>query len=104
SVTAHDPSEVHASGDPWSRREFLGVGAAAAAGLITPGALWLPEAGAVGVASPFTGTNALRLAMHVHASWSEGLASWEAQFTQAAANAIDVTYPTGPGSRAPGTD
>ena len=80
--------------EPWSRREFLGAGAVAAAGLLTPGALWLPEAGGVAAASPFTGTNALRLAMHVHASWSEGLASWEAQFAQAAANALDVLYMT----------
>jgi hypothetical protein len=62
--------------------------------MISPGALWLPQAGSVAAASPFTGTNALRLAMHVHASWSEGLASWEAQFTQAAANALDVLYMT----------
>ena len=30
----------------------------------------------------------------MHASWSEGLASWEAQFAQAAANALDVLYMT----------
>ena len=81
-------------GEPWSRREFLGVGAAAAVGLVTPGALWLPQPGSVAAASPFTGTNALRLAMHVHASWSEGLASWEAQFAQAASNGLDVLYMT----------
>jgi hypothetical protein len=89
-----DPAGPSTSGEPWSRREFLGAGAVAAVGLVTPGALWLPQAGAVAAASPFTGTNALRLAMHVHASWSEGLASWEAQFTQAAATAIDVLYMT----------
>jgi hypothetical protein len=89
-----DDVGASAGGEPWSRREFLGAGAVAAAGLITPGALWLPEAGSVAAASPFTGSNALRLAMHVHASWSEGLASWEAQFSQAAANALDVLYMT----------
>jgi hypothetical protein len=92
-----------AAGDPWSRREFLGAGAAAAVGLVTPAALWLPQAGAVAAASPFTGTNALRLAMHVHASWSEGLASWEAQFSQAASNAIDVLYMTDHDFRATAT-
>jgi hypothetical protein len=80
--------------EPWSRREFLGLGAVAAAGLITPGALWLPEAGAVAAASSFSGSKALRLAMHVHASWSEGMASWEAQFAQASSTGIDVLYMT----------
>jgi hypothetical protein len=96
-VTPAGPEEEFSSSggwEPWSRREFLGLGAAAAAGLITPGALRLPPAGSVANASPFTGTNALRLAMHVHASWSEGSGSWEAQFTQAAANALDVLYMT----------
>jgi hypothetical protein len=32
--------------------------------------------------------------MHVHASWSEGPGSWEAQFTQAASNALDIVYMT----------
>jgi hypothetical protein len=93
-VQAADVSGSSGDGEPWSRREFLGVGAAAAVGLVTPGALWLPQSGSVAAASPFTGTNALRLAMHVHASWSEGLASWEAQFSQAASNGLDVLYMT----------
>ena len=67
-VEAYARSLVEPDG-PWSRREFLGLGAAAAAGMITPGALRLPQAGSVAAASPFTGTNALRTAMHVHASW-----------------------------------
>ncbi len=84
----------HQEGD-WSRREFLGaVGAAGAAGLFLPQGLWLPEPGAVGAPSSFTGSNALRLAMHVHGTWSEGLGSWGAQFTQAAANGLDVLYLT----------
>ncbi len=83
------------NGHEQSRREFLGVvGAATAAGLVVPGALWLPEPGAVGAASSFTGSNALRLAMHVHGSWSEGLGSWEAQYTQAAGAGIDVLFMT----------
>src|SRR5205085_4045472 len=40
----------------------------------------------------FTDLRPLRLAMHVHGSWSEGDGSWEAQFTQAARNDIDVMY------------
>src|SRR5690242_16108504 len=54
----------------------------------------LPWGGAVAAPSPFTGTNALRCAMHVHASWSEGPGSWEAQFTQAASNGLDIVYMT----------
>lgn len=34
------------------------------------------------------------MAMHVHGSWSEAVASWQAQFQQAAANGFDVLYMT----------
>jgi hypothetical protein len=103
-VHTEDAAGSASDREPWSRREFLGLGAVAAAGLVTPGALWLPEAGAAAAASSFTGINALRLAMHVHASWSEGMASWEAQFTQASTTGIDVLYMTDHDFRATATD
>jgi hypothetical protein len=87
------PPEIGADG--WSRRKFLGaMGVVAAAGLVTPSGLWLPDSSGAAAPNSFTGARALRLAMHVHGSWSEGLASWESQFTQAATNGIDVLYMT----------
>lgn len=80
-----------------SRRQFLlGVGGATA-GLVIPvhRSSFAPRE-----LSSFTGAVPLRLAMHVHGSWSEGLASWEAQFTQAAANDIDVLFMTDHDGRA----
>jgi hypothetical protein len=53
--------------------------------------------------TPFTGADPLRLAMHVHGSWSEGVGSWEAQLVQAAANDIDVLFMTDHDSRATAT-
>lgn len=50
--------------------------------------------GGVREPSGLMGGTPLRVAMHVHGSWSEGLASWDAQFQQAAANAFDVLYMT----------
>ncbi|MGN6301258.1 MAG: hypothetical protein ACTHN8_09245 [Angustibacter sp.] len=82
-----------------SRRQFLGVGATAAAGLALPPPAWVPGAAAYGTTG-FAGSLPLRLAMHVHGSWSEGLASWEAQFTQAAATGVDVLYLTDHDNRA----
>jgi len=72
-----------------TRREFLtAVGAGSAGMLALP--VGRARAERPGSAGPFTGTRATRLAMHVHASWSEGLASWETQFRNAAATGIDV--------------
>jgi len=77
---------------PLSRRQFLGaLGAAATGGLFLPAGV----AYGSGVSTDsLTGLLPFRLAMHVHGSWSEGLGSWEAQFAQAAANAVDVLYLT----------
>src|SRR5690242_11403486 len=47
-----------------------------------------------GAAASLTGTRPMRVAMHVHGSWSEAAASWDAQFQQAATNTIDVLYMT----------
>ena len=87
-----------------SRRELLGMGAVAAAGLSVPTPVWLPANAAVGVPNSFTGATALRLGMHVHGSWSEGLGSWEAQFAQAASYGLDVLYLTDHDFRATATN
>ena len=66
------------------RRQFLTVVGGIAAGLLVPlDRRSLP----VFETASFAGSAPQRLAMHVHGSWSEGLASWQAQFGQAAANA-----------------
>ena len=76
-----------------SRRGLLGA-AAGTFSLVMAPSLWLPQGAAAVTASSLTGSKPLRLAMHVHGSWSEGAGSWEAQFQQAAANNIDVLYLT----------
>jgi hypothetical protein len=53
-----------------------------------------PSSAAAASSLGFTGSSALTSAMHVHASWSEGTGSWEAQFAQAAALGIDLMYMT----------
>jgi hypothetical protein len=80
--------------EEWSRREVLatlGVGAMAVA---LPPAVRLAPTVESSSPSSFTGARALRAAMHVHGSWSEGLGSWEAQFAQAAGNGFDLLYLT----------
>ncbi len=79
------------------RRQFLTMVGGVAAGLLVPvNRLTLPALQGASLA----GTVPQRLAMHVHGSWSEGLASWHAQFAQAAANAVDVLYLTDHDGRA----
>lgn len=67
-----------------SRREFLkGAAAVGVAGI-------LPN---LGQAAPVAATtNPIAMAMHVHSSFSEGLASMHYQLAQAAANAVDVVW------------
>jgi hypothetical protein len=73
------------------RRQFLTVVGGIAAGILVPmDRLISPEP----ARASLTGMAPQRVAMHVHGSWSEGLASWQAQFGQAAANAVDVLYLT----------
>jgi hypothetical protein len=52
--------------------------------------VWLPQRTASSSPNAFTGAHPVRLAMHVHGSWSEQTGSWEAQFTQAVATGTDV--------------
>jgi hypothetical protein len=81
--------------DGWSRRAFLGTLGVAAGGLMVPRSFWLPNGPASEItSSSLTGGTPLKLAMHVHGSWSEGTGSWDAQLQQAAANAFDVVYMT----------
>jgi hypothetical protein len=79
-----------------TRRRLLGIGAAAVAGAAVADAIWLPTRAFAGSGpqNTLSGSSPLRLAMHVHGSWSEGHGSWEAQFDQAARNAVDVLYMT----------
>lgn len=77
-----------------SRREVLGAAGAGAAAVMVPRWLTGPAQAATGTRDGLAGAPAVRAAMHVHASWSEGEASWDAQFHQATANAMDVLYMT----------
>jgi hypothetical protein len=81
-------------GQGWSRRQVLEAAGTATAAVMVPHWLSVPGNSAAGAPGSLTGARALRVAMHVHASWSEGQASWHAQFDQAATNAIDVLYLT----------
>jgi hypothetical protein len=94
-VAEHRPGHQHQHQHDLTRRGFLGAVAGATVGLLLPPSVWLRAGPAsAAVSGSLTGSNPLRLAMHVHGSWSEGPGSWEAQFTQAAANAFDVLYLT----------
>lgn len=91
--------EVIESGAPpaLSRRTFLQGAGLAAGALSAPRWLWLAGRGQgqlVESAGSLTGFRPLRVAMHVHGSWSEAVASWQAQFQQAAVNGFDVLYLT----------
>lgn len=78
-----------------TRRQMLGALGAAAGGLVLPPAIRLPRADAATPGTQgFGAERALRAAMHVHGSWSEGLGSWDAQFTQAASGGYDLLYLT----------
>src|ERR1700712_1337543 len=73
-----------------TRRAFLGgVGAVAGAALLPQGA-----ARAATSSISFTGLTPITAAMHVHGSWSEGMGSWEAQFTQAHQLGYDLLFLT----------
>jgi hypothetical protein len=78
----------------WSRRQVLEAAGTATAAVMVPHWLSVPGNAAAGAPGSLIGGKALRVAMHVHASWSEGHASWHAQFDQATTNAIDVLYLT----------
>lgn len=78
----------------WSRRRLLAAAGTAAGAAMVPAWLSWPALAAMRAPASLTGARAMRVAMHVHGSWSEGLASWDAQFQQAAANRFDVLYMT----------
>jgi hypothetical protein len=77
-----------------SRRQILGAAGIAAGAVMVPRWLWPAAHADVGALGSLTGSRPLRVAMHVHGSWSEAVASWQAQFQQAAANGFDVLYMT----------
>jgi hypothetical protein len=78
----------------WSRRQVLGAAGTAAGVILLPQWLWQPARAGVGAAGSLTGGAPVRVAMHVHGSWSEGAGSWDAQFQQATAGGLDVLYLT----------
>ncbi len=78
----------------WSRRQILGAAGVAAGAVLVPRWLWPSARADLGAPGSLTGSRPLRVAMHVHGSWSEAAASWQAQFQQAAANGFDVVYMT----------
>jgi hypothetical protein len=75
-----------------TRRTFLQAGAAAAgAAVLGPPALTAASAEA---ATLLVGQTVARAAMHVHASSSEGVGSWEQQYANAAAQGLHVLWQT----------
>jgi hypothetical protein len=80
------------AGQPFhpSRRLVLG----AMAGLAVSPFVSTGRAAAATSGATFSGLDPVISAMHVHASWSEGTASWEAQYAQAAALGVDLLYLT----------
>lgn len=97
----HEPSAQRAvvlPGRPPTRRTFLGVSAAIAAGAALPvlGA-GRARAAAAPAAAPAvlpSGLTAYRAAMHIHGSFSEGSASWAQHFSEAARTGVDILVPT----------
>ena len=80
-----------------TRRRALQFGAAGALGVVGAASGWFAGVGPAraGVqVKPLSSDRLFRVAMHVHASWSERQASWESQFAQAAALGIDAMYMT----------
>lgn len=89
--------------DPWrhSRRQFLKGLLAAGAVALVPSALRDVVAPAPAFATESatqwlnpSGETAYRAAMHLHASFSEGQASWAQHFDQAVRHGIDILVPT----------
>lgn len=80
----------------YSRRDFLrAVGAVGAVGAVSGNSLVTPRGAAAampdGVLSA-DGRRAASMAMHLHASFSEGIGSMEAHLAQAAAIGVDVVW------------
>ena len=79
-----------------TRRGVLGRGVLGGLAALTGAALF-PARGAgaapAAAAGSFTGFSPVRAAMHVHGSWSEGLGSWEQQFTNAS-ELVDLMFMT----------
>ena len=76
-----------------SRRTLLKGAAAAAIGASVMGPPTLVRAAPTRAAG-LTGQNPLVAAMHVHAVYSEGPASWEQQYANAAAAGVDILWQT----------
>jgi hypothetical protein len=86
---SNDASQVDETLRAVSRRRFMRIfGGSTAAGLVIGNRAWPSPA----QASPIDGTQALSMAMHVHASFSELTGSMAAQLAQAEQNAIDVVW------------
>ena len=100
---SHEPAPARAvvfPHRPPTRRTFLGVGAALAAGAALPvlGAAKARAATASASAVPPavlpSGLTAYRAAMHLHGSFSEGSGSWAQHFSEAARTGVDILVPT----------
>lgn len=74
-----------------SRRSVL-AGAGVVAAATTAEVLWRPERRFRRPAAPVGGVRPYSMAMHVHASFSEGPGSMEAQLTQAVEQGVDVLW------------
>jgi hypothetical protein len=76
----------------WSRREFLESMGWGAVGLLVPGLALPTPSQAVAAAAPGGPARPFRLAMHVHASFSEGWASMYASLAEAARTGLDLVF------------
>ncbi len=73
---------------PITRRRFLtATGSLVGAGVVSPLLGRIPA-----WADATADLRPISMAMHIHASFSEGIGSMEAQLTQAAANQVDVVW------------
>lgn len=76
-----------------SRRRALGLGAALAAGTATAGlGRPMPVSAYVGGSPPGLGDAPVSMAMHIHASFSESIASMSAHLDQARRTGVDVIW------------
>jgi hypothetical protein len=81
-----------------SRRDFLraaaGTATALGAGVLVSGSGWGASPSVSTRSTEPSGATPVNIAMHVHASWSEGDASWDTQYASAVENGIQVMYMT----------
>src|SRR5262245_43503584 len=76
----------------WSRRSFLGTAGVAVGSLGLPASVSSARATAPSAAGAHRGLKPVNMAMHIHASLSEGTASMAAHLDQATKFGVDVLW------------